>query len=66
MAKRPTIPATASGPDTQPSHKQIGVRVPRRLSDKLESIARRENNSTGSVVRRLLTAALADDGNKAS
>lgn len=41
--------------------KQIGIRVPARLSDRLEAIARRESNNVSSVVRRLLTSALNDD-----
>lgn len=47
--------------------KQIGIRVPARMSDQLEALARAENNSTSSVVRRLLTQALADaDGDEAA
>jgi hypothetical protein len=42
--------------------KQIGLRVPARMGAQLEAMARRENNGVSAVIRRLLTAALADDG----
>jgi metal-responsive CopG/Arc/MetJ family transcriptional regulator len=38
--------------------KQIGIKVPLRLSDRLEEIARRESNGISAVCRRLLTEAL--------
>jgi len=48
------------------SHKQLGVRVSVDMSDRLESIARSEHNGVSSVVRRLLTKALADHNNEAA
>ncbi len=43
---------------SESSSKQIGVRVPMELSDRLVEVARRENNHVSAVTRRLLTAAL--------
>jgi predicted HicB family RNase H-like nuclease len=42
------------------SSKQLGVRVPTHINDQLEAIAKRESNGVSAVVRRLLTAALAE------
>jgi hypothetical protein len=61
--RRPTDPSTH--PDT-PALKQIGIRVPARMSDQLEALARRENNGVSAVIRRLLTAALAEHGDEAA
>jgi predicted DNA-binding protein len=44
--------------EPRPATKQIGIRLPVRLTDRLEAIARAESNQLSSVVRRLLTAAL--------
>ena len=44
-----------------PRTKQLGIRVPARLGDRLDALAAREHNSVSSVVRRLLTAALTRD-----
>ena len=38
--------------------KHIGVRVPVELGERLEALARRENNHVSAVTRRLLSAAL--------
>lgn len=46
--------------------KHIGLRVPIQISDRLEAIARREHNGVSAVVRRLLTAALAANGDEAA
>jgi predicted DNA-binding protein len=40
------------------STKQLGIRLPASLNDRLVAIARSESNNVSSVVRRLLTAAL--------
>lgn len=48
------------------STRQLGIRVPIRLSDQLEALARRENNGVSAVCRRLLAAALATNGNEAA
>lgn len=66
MAKDRRTKSDALRLPTAPA-KQIGIRVPARMSDQLEALARRENNSTSSIVRRLLTQALADaDGDEAA
>jgi predicted DNA-binding protein len=56
----PTEPRTAPDAPTRPDPpaKQIGIRIPPELSDRLEAIARRENNGISAVCRRLLTTAL--------
>lgn len=38
--------------------KQIGVRVPMAMSERLNEVARREGNHVSAVTRRLLSAAL--------
>lgn len=38
--------------------RQIGIKMPARLSDRLEAIARRESNGISAVCRRLLEEAL--------
>lgn len=38
--------------------KQIALRVPITLGERLEAIARRENNHVSAVTRRLISAAL--------
>jgi predicted DNA-binding protein len=48
-------------PETRPATKQLGIRLPARLTDRLQAIARHESNSVSSVARRLLTAALNGD-----
>ena len=47
----PKTPAKASS-------KQLGIRLPATLNDRLVAIARGESNSVSTVVRRLLTVAL--------
>jgi len=42
-----------------PPPRQHGIRLPSDLSAQLETIARAENNSVSSVMRRLITRALA-------
>jgi hypothetical protein len=54
MTKRSTTPP--------PSTRQLGIRVPARISDRLEALAASENNRISSVVRRLLTSALKQAG----
>ncbi len=44
-------------PETE-STKQIGVKVPIELSDRLQNIARRERNGVSAVCRRLLSDAI--------
>ena len=39
--------------------KQVGIRLPATLNDRLVAIARSESNNVSAVVRRLLTAGLA-------
>jgi metal-responsive CopG/Arc/MetJ family transcriptional regulator len=41
-----------------PTKKQIGIRLPARLSNQLDALAVREHNSVSSIVRRLLTTAI--------
>jgi predicted DNA-binding protein len=55
MANVPSEPRPAR---PAPTAKQIGIRIPLDLIDRLEAIARRENNGLSAVVRRLLTAAI--------
>lgn len=57
---RPSADRTAP-PATRPATKQLGIRLPVRLSDRLQAIARHESNNVSSVVRRLLTTALNGD-----
>lgn len=38
--------------------RNIAIRVPKALGERLEALARRENNRVSAVTRRLLTAAL--------
>ncbi len=60
MANEPSRPRlTTTAPKPHTSLKQIGIRVPARMNDQLEAIAKRENNGVSAVVRRLLAAALA-------
>lgn len=42
--------------------RQLGIRLPTALNDRLAEIARSESNNVSSVVRRLLTIALKDAG----
>lgn len=53
---------------TQPksARRSIGVRVPARMGDQLQALARRENNGVSAVVRRLLTEALDHHGDEAA
>jgi predicted DNA-binding protein len=58
-------------PQTEPSKienptRQVGIRLPKHMGDQLEALARRENNGVSSIVRRLLTKALAEHGNEAA
>ncbi len=39
--------------------KQIGIRLPVRIAEKLEAMARRESNGVSAVCRRLLSSGLA-------
>jgi hypothetical protein len=38
--------------------KQLGIRVPYRIAEELERLARAENNGVSAICRRLLTSAL--------
>jgi hypothetical protein len=40
-----------------PRTTHLGIRVPAALGERLRALARRENNRTSAVTRRLLTAA---------
>ena len=57
----------------RPSTKQLGIRVPARMGERLDALAKGEHNSVPAVVRRLLTSALKheperrdDHGNEAA
>jgi predicted DNA-binding protein len=38
--------------------KQVGIKMPPALSQRIEAIAARENNGVSAVVRRILTAGI--------
>src|SRR5688572_11285187 len=67
-ARRPALNDAPDTNSTAPAaaNKQLGIRVPVELSDRLESIARREHNGISAVCRRLLASALADHDNEAA
>lgn len=60
-ARTPRRQTDATYPVTTSTTRVIGVRLPARMTDQLEALARRENNGISAVVRRLLTAALSHE-----
>jgi hypothetical protein len=57
--------STPKEPSVQ-STKQLGIRVPTQMSDRLEAIAKREHNGVSAVCRRLLAESLASHGDEAA
>ena len=66
MSDRRHPTKTSANPPPHARPKQIGIRLPADLGERLESIARAEHNGVSSVVRRLLVAALAAHGDGAA
>jgi hypothetical protein len=58
--------STPNEPPPIHSTKQLGIRVPTQMSDRLEAIARREHNGVSAVCRRLLAQSLAAHGDEAA
>jgi hypothetical protein len=62
-SRRPASTSTDNRSDAPA--RQLGIRLPAHMGEQLEAMARRENNGISAVVRRLLTAALADSNGAA-
>lgn len=59
MAKSTGATPKPDAARSEPAEKYVGLRIPSHLNDRLDAIARRENNGKSAVLRRLISRALA-------